>query len=97
MSLSRTIVTLSLAALTGGYFTTALAAQTSLTIEPVAEGLKAPWGVAPLPGGGLLVTEKGGRLIYQKDGERHSVSGVPEVAVVGQGDLLDITLARDFE
>ena len=74
----------------------AVNAQSSLTITPMAEGLEAPWGVAPRPGGGLLVTEKAGRLIYQKDGARHEVSGLPEVAVVGQGGLLDITLAEDF-
>ena len=74
----------------------AVSAQSSLTITPMAEGLEAPWGVAPMPDGGLLVTEKAGRLIYQKDGARHEVSGLPEVAVVGQGGLLDITLAEDF-
>lgn len=75
----------------------AVSAQDSLTITPMAEGLEAPWGVAPLPGGGLLVTEKAGRLIHEKDGTRQEVSGVPAVAVVGQGGLLDITLAQDFE
>jgi aldose sugar dehydrogenase len=74
----------------------AVSAQSSLTITPIAEGLEAPWGIAPMPDGGLLVTEKAGRLIYQKDGARHEVSGLPEVAVVGQGGLLDITLAEDF-
>lgn len=72
-------------------------AQSAMTIMPIAEGLEAPWGVAPLPGGGLLVTEKAGRLIYEKDGIRQEVSNLPEVAVVGQGGLLDITLAQDFE
>ncbi|MFG6566582.1 PQQ-dependent sugar dehydrogenase [Sulfitobacter sp. 1A13679] len=74
----------------------AATAQSGLTITPMAEDLDAPWGVAPLPGGGLLVTEKAGRLIYQKDDTRHEVSGLPEVAVVGQGGLLDITLSGDF-
>ena len=71
-------------------------AQSAMTITPIAEGLEAPWGVAPLPGGGLVVTEKAGRLIYEKDGIRQEVSNLPEVAVVGQGGLLDITLAQDF-
>jgi len=69
----------------------AVNAQDSLTITPMAEGLEAPWGVAPLPGGGLLVTEKAGRLIHEKDGARHEISGLPEVAVVGQGGLLPVT------
>jgi len=94
MTFPRKLKTFNLTALIGGTFATGLAA---LTIEPVVEGLNAPWGVAPLPGGGVLVTEKGGALIYQKDGTRRSINGVPEVAVVGQGGLLDITLAQDFE
>lgn len=94
MSIARTIATVSLAALSAvGIADVAKA----LTIEPMIADLQGPWGVAPLPEGGLLVTEKAGRLIYQKDGTRHDVSGLPEIAVVGQGGLLDITLARDFE
>ncbi len=94
MSIPRTIATVTFAALsTVGLSNVAKA----LTIEPVIEGLQGPWGVAPLPDGGLLVTEKAGRLIYQKGDTRHDVSGLPQVAVVGQGGLLDITLARDFE
>lgn len=67
-----------------------------LTITAVVRDLEEPWAVAPLPDGGVLVTERGGQLIFQKDGQRISVSGVPQVAARGQGGLLDITLARDF-
>ncbi len=70
--------------------------QGDLSIQRVAKGLKEPWGIAPLPGGGLLVTERGGRLLLVTDGRSRSVSGVPEVAARGQGGLLDITAAGDF-
>ena len=55
----RTLATLGFAALSTVGFTSL---ATALTIEPVAEELEMPWGVAPLPDGGLLVTEKAGRL-----------------------------------
>lgn len=70
--------------------------QVSYQIEPVLDGLDTPWAVAPMPGGGVLVTERGGTLIHQKGDRRISVAGVPKVAARGQGGLLDITLARDF-
>lgn len=72
------------------------AAQEGWRIEPLITGLNEPWAVAPLPGGGALVTERGGRLILAREGRSGTVSGLPEVAVTGQGGLLDITLARDF-
>lgn len=67
-----------------------------VTVTALATGLDEPWGVAPIPGGGLLVTERGGRLMLIKDGRSNRVVGVPRVAARGQGGLLDITLARDF-
>lgn len=66
-------------------------------ITKILGDLDTPWAVAPLPGGGVLVTQKGGSLVYSKDGTRHLVSGLPESVDLGQGGLLDITLARDFE
>jgi len=59
-------------------------------------GLNAPWGVAEMPGGGLLITEKDGRLLLAQDGTVREVAGTPSVADRGQGGLLDITLASDF-
>ncbi|MDW4496521.1 PQQ-dependent sugar dehydrogenase [Sulfitobacter sp. D35] len=65
-------------------------------IEPVVEGLDEPWGIGVLPNGALLVTERAGRLRLFRDGALSDVAGLPEVAVAGQGGLLDITPARDF-
>lgn len=70
--------------------------STSVSITPVVDGLDAPWGVAILPDGGVLVTERDGVLLHVRGGRRQDVDGVPEVATRGQGGLLDITLARDF-
>ena len=72
-------------------------AQESWRIEPVVTGLDTPWAVAPLPEGGALITERDGALILSRDGRNQRLGGVPAVVARGQGGLLDITLARDFE
>ncbi|MCC4265651.1 PQQ-dependent sugar dehydrogenase [Oceanimonas baumannii] len=63
----------------------------------LAEGLKHPWGLAELPDGSLLITERSGRLLHlSPEGKRKYVSGLPEIASGGQGGLLDIVLHPDF-
>jgi glucose/arabinose dehydrogenase len=63
-----------------------------------ATGLRFPWSIAWLPDGRALVTEKGGALkMLGRDGKLvATVSGVPAVATVGQGGLLDVELHPDF-
>lgn len=68
-------------------------------IETVAEGLEHPWGLAFLPDGAMLVTERAGRLrLIGADGKLRAqpISGVPGVFARGQGGLLDIALDPDF-
>jgi glucose/arabinose dehydrogenase len=64
----------------------------------VAEGLEHPWGMAFLPDGRLLVTERPGRLrIVGADGKLgEPLEGVPAVSATGQGGLLDVELDPDF-
>lgn len=63
-----------------------------------ATGLAFPWSIAWLPDGRALVTEKGGALkILDRSGKMAAtVSGVPAVATVGQGGLLDVELHPQF-
>lgn len=70
-----------------------------VTVNVFARGLANPWGMQFLPDGRILVTEKPGRLrIVGKDGKiGPAVGGVPEVFAKGQGGLLDVLLAKDFE
>ncbi|MBJ6371722.1 PQQ-dependent sugar dehydrogenase [Sedimentitalea sp. CAU 1593] len=65
-------------------------------ITPVVTGLDTPWGFDFLPDGGVLVTERDGRLLHVKDGRAQPVSGVPSVFASGQGGLLDVMVPRDF-
>ncbi|ATU93652.1 PQQ-dependent sugar dehydrogenase [Phyllobacterium zundukense] len=68
-----------------------------ISAQTVAEGLDHPWGLAFLPDGALLVTERSGTIRIVKDGRvSEPVANVPEVAVGGEGGLLDVTLAPDF-
>lgn len=79
----------------------ALALTTSpasaLSVEKVVEGLEHPWGLAFLPDGSMLVSERPGRLRIVRDGKLSApIANVPRVAARGQGGLLDIALHPDF-
>lgn len=67
-------------------------------VETVAEGLVSPWGLALLPGGDMLITERGGALRRAHEGRLlpDGLTGLPEVLVYGQGGLLDLALHPDF-
>lgn len=65
-------------------------------IELVAGGLARPWGLAFLPDGDLLVTEKPGGLKRIARGKAVSIRGLPPVLSEGQGGLFDVLPAPDF-
>ena len=69
-----------------------------LAVETVAPGLEHPWGMALLPDGAILVTERPGRLrVVAPDGTvSEPLAGVPEVFAEGQGGLLDVALGASF-
>ena len=68
-----------------------------VSVEEVARGLDTPWGLAFLPGGAFLVTERDGALYHFDSARRKTkVSGVPKVYAWGQGGLMDVAAARDF-
>ena len=69
-----------------------------LKVQTVASGLVNPWALAFLPDGGMLVTEKPGRIrVVSTDGKLSPpLKGVPEVSTGGQGGLLDLVLDRRF-
>lgn len=69
----------------------------TLRLTQVVSGLEQPWAVAFLPGGGLIVTERPGRMHVVRDGRATRLSGVPEVHAQNQGGLLDVAVHPDFE
>lgn len=67
-------------------------------VVTVAEGLRHPWGMAFLPNGDLLVTERTGALRVVRDGVLVDapIEGVPSVVARRQGGLLDVAVHPDF-
>ena len=71
-----------------------------VVIEDVARGLEHPWGLAFLPDGRLLVTERSGnlRIVNTETGQyTNPLAGTPGVFAQGQGGLLDVALDPNFE
>ena len=68
------------------------------TLEVLARNLEHPWGIAWLPDGSALITERPGRLRWFRDGqlEPEPVAGLPPALSYGQGGLLDIAPHPDF-
>jgi glucose/arabinose dehydrogenase len=72
--------------------------QLAFSIDTVAKGLAVPWGIAFLPNGDMLVTERSGQLFLFSGGILKSmITGVPEVMAKGQGGLMDIVLHPDYK
>ena len=57
-----------------------------------------PWGMAFLPGGDILVTERDGRLRAIRKGKLDpvAIAGLPPINPAGIGGLFDIALDPDF-
>lgn len=65
----------------------------------VLSNLEHPWGLAWLPDGSILITERPGRVRIARDGvlDPASIPGVPEIFAESQGGLLDIVVHPRFE
>lgn len=90
------LATLALSAALGS----AAQAQNAYSIETLAEGLNQPWALAFLPGStDIIMTGKTGEIMIWEagTGEVVAVEGAPEVDARGQGGLLDIAPAPDFD
>lgn len=70
----------------------------NVTVETIVSGLNHPWGLAFLPDGRMLVTERPGRMrIATRDGRlSQPLAGVPPVFASGQGGLHDVVLDRQY-
>jgi aldose sugar dehydrogenase len=66
-------------------------------VTVITTGLDKPWSISFLPDGRLLISERPGKLrIVSQTGERGASIDVPSILFKGQGGLLDVALAPDF-
>ena len=72
--------------------------EAKLHVEVVTKGLDHPWGMAFLPDGDILVTERPGRLRVIRDGvlDPRPIEGLPAIYAPGIAGLTDIVLDPDF-
>src|SRR6185295_15666894 len=84
--------------LPGGPVVFDTAEQHKIRVVIVATGLSHPWGMAWLPNGDLLVTERAGRLRVIHNGalDPAPISGLPPMHVRGLAGLLDVALHPNF-
>lgn len=71
----------------------------SFRMEVLASGLEVPWGLAFLPDGRMLVTERSGNLRIIEDGQLlpGPVMGTPEVQVGQDGGLFDVAVHPNYQ
>jgi glucose/arabinose dehydrogenase len=74
------------------------AEQHKIRVSVVTKGLSHPWAIAFLPGGEMLITERGGRLRVVRDGvlDPKAISGVPQARTEGNGGLMDVAIHPQF-
>ena len=67
-------------------------------VDTVVSGLSVPWGLAFLPNGDLLISERAGTLHRFSKGKLSTpIKGLPPIMAFGQGGLLDLSLHPDYE
>lgn len=69
-----------------------------IAVQDITGGLERPWGMAFLPDGRLLVTERTGslRIVTREGRVSAALGGTPVVYAQGQGGLQDVALDPDF-
>ncbi|MDM9381649.1 PQQ-dependent sugar dehydrogenase [Chlorogloeopsis sp. ULAP01] len=71
--------------------------QVKVRVEEVVTGLEVPWGIAFLPGGDMLVTERPGRVRLVRNGKlQQAPVNTVRVTDSGEGGLLGIAAHPDF-
>ncbi|KPF80528.1 hypothetical protein IP88_00170 [alpha proteobacterium AAP81b] len=81
-----------------GFAETIATATGPIRVDTLVTGLNAPWGLAVLPDGRMLVTEKAGgiRLVNAAGNSVAAVTGGPATVQDGQGGYLDIAIDPQF-
>lgn len=77
--------------------TSSPATSSVANVSTFADNLRVPWGLAFMPDGHILVTERDGRLLrFNTLGERIAEAEVEEIRARGEGGLLGVGLHPDF-
>lgn len=96
--LSAAAVSLALVGPAAGQTDTHQTDEVTIRSEIVTDGLEHPWGMDFFDDGSAIVTERPGRLRLLVDGALSDpIEGVPQVWAQGQGGLLDVAIAADYE
>lgn len=71
---------------------------TAIQATAIATSLASPWGIASLPDGRLLVSQKAGtmRLVTTTGTVSSAITGIPAVNAAGQGGLLGLCIDPAF-
>lgn len=78
----------------GNLFTTG---AVSVKLDTVVRGMKSVWGMAFLPDGRMLVTDKSGHLYAVANNKKLTeINGLPPILDEGQGGLMDVIIHPDF-
>ena len=75
-------------------------AKTAFHLNKLLDGLHHPWSMAFLPDGGILITERVGRMrLVTPSFELHPtpVTGLPTIRASGQGGLFDVAIHPDYQ
>ncbi len=73
--------------------------KTPLSVTEITSGLNKPWGLAFLPDGRMLVTEKGAgaiRIVTREGAKSARIAGLPTTDTRGQGGMFDVALSPDY-
>ena len=69
-----------------------------IKVDTMVRGLNHPWGMAFIPGNGMLITERVGNMRLIRGGKiSKPISGLPKIVAKGQGGLLDVAVDPDFK
>lgn len=69
-----------------------------IKVDTMVRGLNHPWGMAFIPGNGILITERVGTMRLMRRGKiSKPISGLPKIVARGQGGLLDVAVDPDFK
>jgi glucose/arabinose dehydrogenase len=67
-------------------------------VDTVVSGLGVPWGLAFLPNGDMLISERSGTLHRYSNGQLSpTIEGLPPIMAFGQGGLMDLCLHPDYD